>query len=92
MENRASYIVNFVPTLFDDSNRAALSQDIKDLQDQCLETRADSIIAAQMGMMNRPSRIGVLQQLERHQQQDWLLAGYPALRHADYHTGALLSG
>lgn len=64
MENRASYIVNFVPTLFDDSNRAALLQDIKDLQDQCLETRADSIIAAQMGMMNRPSRIGVLQQLE----------------------------
>lgn len=64
MENRASYIVNFVPTLFDDSNRAALSQDIKDLQDQCLETRAEAIVAAQTGMMNRPSRIGVLQQLE----------------------------
>jgi pimeloyl-ACP methyl ester carboxylesterase len=64
MENRASYIVNFVPTLFDDSNRAALLQDIKDLQDQCLETRTEAIIAAQMGMMNRPSRIGVLQQLE----------------------------
>ena len=64
MENRASYIVNFVPTLFDDSNRAALSQDIKDLRDQCLETRAEAIIAAQTGMMNRPSRIGVLQQLE----------------------------
>lgn len=64
MENRASYIVNFVPTLFDDSNRAALSQDIKDLQDQCLETRVEAIIAAQTGMMNRPSRIGVLQQLE----------------------------
>lgn len=64
MENRASYIVNFVPTLFDDSNRAALSQDIKDLQDQCLETRTEAIVAAQTGMMNRPSRIGVLQQLE----------------------------
>ena len=64
MENRASYIVNFVPTLFDSANRADLSQDIKDLQDQCLETRAESIIAAQMGMMNRPSRIAVLQQLE----------------------------
>lgn len=63
-ENRASYIVNFVPTLFDDSNRAALSQDIKDLQDQCLETRTEAIIAAQKGMMNRPSRIPVLQQLE----------------------------
>ena len=63
-ENRASYIINFVPTLFDDSNRAALSQDIKDLQDQCLETRTEAIIAAQKGMMNRPSRIPVLQQLE----------------------------
>lgn len=64
LENRASYIVNFVPTLFDDSNRSALSQDIKDLQDQCLETRTESIIAAQKGMLARPSRIGVLQQLE----------------------------
>lgn len=63
-ENRASYIVNFVPTLFDDSKRAALSQDIKDLQDQCLEIRAEAITAAQLGMMNRPSRISVLQQLE----------------------------
>jgi pimeloyl-ACP methyl ester carboxylesterase len=63
-ENRASYIVNFVPTLFDDHNRAGLSQDIKDLQDQCLETRSESIIAAQNGMMNRPSRIDILRQLE----------------------------
>lgn len=63
-ENRASYIVNFVPTLFDNSNRAAFMQDIKDLQDLCLETRTGAIVAAQMGMMNRPSRIGVLQQLE----------------------------
>lgn len=63
-ENRASYIVNFVPTLFDEHNRAGLSQDIKDLQDQCLETRSESIIAAQNGMMNRPSRIDVLRQLE----------------------------
>ena len=63
-ENRASYIVNFVPTLFNDHNRAGLSQDIKDLQDQCLETRSESIIAAQNGMMNRPSRIDVLRQLE----------------------------
>ncbi len=63
-ENRASYIVNFVPSLFDESNRTALSQDIKDLQEQCLETRTEAIIAAQKGMMARPSRIPVLQQLE----------------------------
>ena len=63
-ENRASYIINFVPSLFDVSCHTSLSQDIKDLQDQCLETRAESIIAAQKGMMARPSRIAVLQQLE----------------------------
>ena len=63
-ENRASYIVNFVPSLFDESCRAALSQDIKDLQDQCLETRTESIIAAQKGMMARPSRFSVVKQLE----------------------------
>jgi pimeloyl-ACP methyl ester carboxylesterase len=64
MENRASYIVNFVPTLFDDSRRSFLSQDIKDLQDQCLETSAASIIASQRGMMERPSRIPTLASLE----------------------------
>ena len=63
-ENRASYIVNFVPTLFYENNRAALSQEIKVLQDQCLETKTEAIIAAQKGMMTRPSRISVLQQLE----------------------------
>jgi pimeloyl-ACP methyl ester carboxylesterase len=63
-ENRASYIVDFVPSLFDPSHRNDLSVDIKDLQDQCLETRTESIIAAQRGMMQRPSRIGVLKKLE----------------------------
>lgn len=63
-ENRASYIVNFIPTLFDESKQQALMQDIKDLQDECLGTRTESIIAAQRGMAQRPSRIGVLQQLE----------------------------
>ena len=64
LENRASFIVNFVPTLFDPDNSAALSQDIKDLQEQCLETRTEAVIAAQRGMMERPSRVAVLQQLE----------------------------
>jgi pimeloyl-ACP methyl ester carboxylesterase len=41
-----------------------LNQEIKDLQDQCLETKMESIIAAQRGMATRPSRIHVLQQLE----------------------------
>lgn len=63
-DNKSAYILKFVPTLFDDSKRRALSQDIKDLQDQCLETSVEAIIAAQRGMAQRPSRIGVLQSLE----------------------------
>lgn len=64
LENRASYVVGFIPTLFHEKNRASLSQDIKDLQDQCLETRVESIVASQCGMMQRPSRINVLGRLE----------------------------
>lgn len=62
--NRAGFIVDFVPTLFDVSKRSELSQEIKDLQDQCLETTTQSIIAVQKGMMKRPSRIHVLQKLQ----------------------------
>ena len=59
-DNRASYIVGFVPELFDGSRRAALSHDIKDLQDQCLLTTTASIVAAQRGMAQRPSRVSTL--------------------------------
>ena len=58
------YIVGFIPPLFCPENRVALTIEIKDLQDQCLETKAGSIIAAQRGMAARPSRLHVLQQLE----------------------------
>ena len=49
MSNRASYIVGFIPPLFDVSKRNELTLEIKDLQDQCLETKAESIVAAQRG-------------------------------------------
>ena len=62
--NRANYILSFIPSLFDDSRRAALSKDIKDLQDQCLETTTQSIIAAQRGMAQRPSHIATLASLD----------------------------
>lgn len=62
--NRAGYILNFIPNLFDDSKKLALAQEIKDLQDQCLETKAEGIIATQRGMAMRPSRIHVLERLE----------------------------
>lgn len=63
-KNRARYIVGFIPPLFDDSKRVSLAQEIKDLQDQCLETREESVVAAQRGMAQRPSRIKVLNELE----------------------------
>lgn len=63
-ENRASYIVGFVPSLFDESRRAALSKDMKDLQEQCLLTSAASIVAAQRGMAQRPSRVHLLATLD----------------------------
>ena len=63
-QNRARHIVDFITPLFDVSHRIQLAQEIDDLRAQGLETRAESIIAAQMGMARRPSRIHVLQQLE----------------------------
>lgn len=61
--NRAGYILNFIPNLFDSSRRASLAQEIKDLSDQCLETSEQGIIAAQRGMMQRPARLRVLQHI-----------------------------
>ena len=34
-QNRASYIVSFIPSLFDASKRDVMNQEIKDIQDQC---------------------------------------------------------
>lgn len=62
--NRAGYILKFIPTLFDPSKQSDLSQDIIELQNQCLETKDDSIIAAQRGMAQRKSRLSVIQNLE----------------------------
>ena len=59
-QNRAGYIINFIPNLFDDSHKMELDHEIKDLQAQCLETEEKSIRAAQMGMSQRPSRVNVL--------------------------------
>lgn len=64
LENKAKFVVDFVPHLFSSSRREEMSQDIKYLKDQCLETSVQSIIAAQVGMSRRPSRISVLEELE----------------------------
>ena len=64
LENKARFVVDFVPHLFSASRREEMSQDIKYLKDQCLETSMQSIIAAQIGMSRRPSRTNVLEELE----------------------------
>jgi len=63
-ENKAKFTVDFVPKLFSDRNREELSQDIKDLNDQCLETTEESIIAAQLGMAQRKEQVKTLSSLE----------------------------
>lgn len=63
--NRPSYIVDFIPNLFDNRNRGKLSQEIKEIQDQALDVTTQSIIAAQRGMMQRPSRIALLQRFDK---------------------------
>lgn len=63
-DNRASYIVGYLPDLFHPSRRAALSHDIKDLQEQCLLTSEASIVAAQKGMAQRTSHISTLASLD----------------------------
>lgn len=60
-ENRAGFIINFIPQLFAECNRSSLYEEIKDLQDYALNTKTDGIIAAQKGMMARKSHVDVLQ-------------------------------
>lgn len=58
--NCASFIVDFINNLFDESNRGILASEIKELRDQCLETSEDGILAAQRGMKIRHSQIQTL--------------------------------
>lgn len=59
--NRAGFVIGFIPNLFAACNRERLAGQIKDLKDTALNTSCESIIASQKGMMQRPSRINVLQ-------------------------------
>ena len=61
--NRAGFIVDFVTNLFDESKREYLAREIKELRDQCLETREAGILAAQRGMKVRTSRLQTLANL-----------------------------
>lgn len=63
--NRAGFIVDFITNLFDESKRQYLAQDIKELRDQCLETREEGVIAAQRGMKMRTSRVSTLVRFDK---------------------------
>jgi pimeloyl-ACP methyl ester carboxylesterase len=60
-EDRIKYIVDFIPNLFAKENRTRFSSEIEDIKDMALNTSKEGIIAAQMGMLERKSRIDVLE-------------------------------
>ena len=62
--NRAGYIIDFISNLFDASKRHNMGQELKDLQDDCLETSIQGAVAAQRGMACRPSRLKTLSSIE----------------------------
>lgn len=65
MDNRASFILDFIPSLFDNSKAAGLANEIKDLKEQSLETMTEqNIIAAQKGMMQRPHHLNLLKKIQ----------------------------
>lgn len=63
MENKPNFVVEFIPELFCSLSRQKMAQDIKDLQDQCLETTTEGIVAALNGMAARKSYVSVLDAL-----------------------------
>ena len=63
--NRASFILEFITSLFDESKKQYLAQDIKELCDQSLETKLESIIAAQRGMKARTSKVQLLRNIDK---------------------------
>lgn len=63
--NRAGFIVDFITHLFDESKRQYLAPEIKELRDQCLESREEGILAAQRGMKLRTSRVATLSRFDK---------------------------
>jgi len=62
--NRPGYILNFVPSLFDESKRKSFHSEIKEVGDISIETTIEGIAAAQRGMSDRPDRLTVLEEAE----------------------------
>ena len=60
VENRSGFIVQFMHELFAPCNRERLNSEIQDSKNIALEMNEHCIIAAQKGMIARPSRVHVL--------------------------------
>jgi Predicted hydrolases or acyltransferases (alpha/beta hydrolase superfamily) len=59
-ENRASFVVNFIPNLFYEGNKDKCSTQIRELEDAALDMDPKGIIAAQQGMRQREGYLDVL--------------------------------
>lgn len=59
-QNKTNYILQFIPDLFEETNRARLADQIHTLQQKAATLPATSLIAAQHGMRLRPDRTHVL--------------------------------
>ena len=64
-KNSANYILRFVPSLFSDNNIGQFAKEISSIKDICLETKAESLIAAEKGMMRRKSMMDFLKRFDR---------------------------
>lgn len=62
--NMPGYILSFIQTLFDTQSLRFLSHDIHAVQELALETSQQGALAAQKGMLQRPSRLHVLRSLD----------------------------
>ena len=63
-DNRSAFVVGFIPELFAKDRRDFFNREIKDLEEDSLRTTEEGIVAAQNGMLARPSRVYLLSELE----------------------------
>ncbi len=63
-ENRSAFIVGFIPELFAKDRRDFFNREIKELEEDSLRTTEEGIVAAQNGMLARPSRVYLLSELQ----------------------------
>jgi pimeloyl-ACP methyl ester carboxylesterase len=63
-QNRANFIISFIPNLFAPASRDKFYYEIKDLQDSALDSKAEGLILAQKGIATRTSKIELLRTID----------------------------